>query len=393
MLFTESALDSNAISNNLHARKIRKNQWCYDNTLFVSSTMTLLDHNRANFTVQALATSLPRRLLDDTNNSLLSNIAPVGRQAKRNAQQINYSEDFGDDFDFDASLPANLAKIASAGGNANALQQNIIRMTATKGTPRFEALALDHTEEVPVTNRVDMLIPIKIGLENPNLTHKLIDFFMWNINDNAVSPTDFAQVLCNDLDLPYSMQQAIADSINQQIEEYNFVSGLQLPPGRLCIVIVDISVSVNKQLYQDKFEWDLNQSEILPETFAEIVVADLGLAREFIPAISHALHETIIRVKKEIMEGSYNNEIHNIHLLRGLIFESGIRISTEASIQNGNDVWEPVIEILTPAEIERRENERIRNLRRLKRENMKRDYDDMGASKRRNVGRRKYDDM
>ena len=81
-------------------------------------------------------------------------------------------------------------------------------------------------------------------------------------------------------------------------------------------------------------------------------------------------------------------------LLRGIIFESGIRISTEASILNGNDQWEPIVEILTPAEIEKRENERIRNMRRLKRENMKRDYDDFGSNKRRQtLSRKKYDDL
>lgn len=360
--------------------------------------MGLLDHTRASFNTQALATSLLRRLLDDPNNSLLLNIAPTGRQAKRNAQQINYSEDFADDFDFDDNLPAGLAKIAAAGGIDRSLQ-HVIRLMPAKKTPRIKAL--EQELRAPASTNIttsesavpDMLIPIKLSVENPNLTHKLVDYLMWNISDNAVTPAEFAQVLCNDLELPYPMQLLIADSIIQQMEEYSFVSNLQLPFGRPCIVIVDVSVNLNKQLYQDKFEWDLNQSQVLPETFAEIVVADLGLSCEFKPAIAHALHELIIRVKKEIIDGSYNNEIHNTHLLRGLIFESGIRISTESSIQNGNDHWEPIIEMLTPAEIERRENERIRNLRRLKRENMKRDYDDMSGSKRRGQVRRKYDDM
>ena len=44
--------------------------------------------------IQALATSFPKRLANDSDNSLLINVAPTGRQAKRHIQQINYSEEF-----------------------------------------------------------------------------------------------------------------------------------------------------------------------------------------------------------------------------------------------------------------------------------------------------------
>ena len=36
------------------------------------------------------------------------------------------------------------------------------------------------------------------------------------------------------------------------------------------------------------------------------------------------------------------------------MFEQGIRIFTENSVQNGNDRWEPLVEVLTSSEIERR---------------------------------------
>ena len=98
----------------------------------------------------------------------------------------------------------------------------------------------------------------------------------------------------------------------------------------------------------------------------------MGLSLEFKNAISHALHEIIIRVKKEVIDGTFNNEMHNLHLVKGIMFKQGIRIFTENSVQNGNDRWEPLVEVLTSSEIERRENERVRNLRRLKREYEKR---------------------
>lgn len=357
-----------------------------------------ISFDKNSFYVQALATSLSKRLLDDPENSILFNIAPTGRQAKRNAQQINYSEDFVDDFEFEDSLASAGAKTTTNNNSLIASQQqlqnplqNAQKFAPVKASPHIPELE-DESKLIELSSKEDILIPIKLSLENPNSTHKLVDFFMWNINEPLITPTQFAEILCNDLDLPNSMQSQIAESINHQIEDYQFVNSLQFSPEiGPCVVIIELSVNLNKKLYQDKFEWDLNQSIVTPEMFSHIVVSDLGLPLEFKPAISHSLHEIVTKIKKDILEGSYNNEIHNLHLLRGLIFESGIRIATESSILSGNDHWEPMVEILTPAEIERRENEKIRNLRRLKRENMKRDYDDFG-SKRRNVGRRRNDD-
>lgn len=352
--------------------------------------MSTLSYDTSSYFVQGLATSVAKRLLDEPENSLLVNIAPTGRQAKRNAQQINYSEDFVDDFEFEDTPSANFNKNSIT----NSQQQSIVqKLSPARNTLQIDSLDDDHKIN-ELVHKPEVLIPIKINVENPNSTHKVVDFFMWNLNETLITPNQFAEILCTDLELPNSMQQQIAESILQQIEDYNYVSSLQYTPGNPCIVIIDLSVSLSKKLYQDKFEWDLNQTQITPEKFAHIVVSDIGLALEFKPAIAHALHEVIVRVKKEILDGSYNNEVHNMHLLRGIIFESGIRISTEASILNGNDQWEPIVEILTPAEIEKRENERIRNMRRLKRENMKRDYDDFGSNKRRQtLSRKKYDDL
>ncbi|ODV76676.1 chromatin structure remodeling complex protein SFH1 [Suhomyces tanzawaensis NRRL Y-17324] len=350
--------------------------------------MSALSYDSSSFYVQGLATSISKRLFNDPDNSLVLNIAPTGRQAKRNAQQINYSEEYVDDFDFEDTPSSSILKNTSS----TQQQSNIQKYTPARNTIHIKDLEDEHRIS-ELVHKTDTLIPIKISLENPNSTHKVVDFFMWNLNETLITPQQFSEILCTDLELPNSMQQQVAESIIQQIEDYNYVSNLQLPLGNPCVIIVDLSVNLNKQLYQDKFEWDLAQSEVTPEQFAHIVVSDLGLSLEFKPAISHSLHEILIRVKKEIIDGSYNNEIHNLHLLRGLIFESGIRIATEASVQNGNDHWEPVVEMLSQAEIEKRENERIRNMRRLKRENMRRDYDDFSSKRRQTASRRRYDEL
>ncbi|KAI5969993.1 hypothetical protein CANMA_001033 [Candida margitis] len=349
----------------------------------------MVNYETSSFQVQGLASSISKRLSSETN-SLLLNAIPTGRQAKRLAQQINYSEDFVDDFEIENS-PSDLPFNGQDSGrnlNESKTQVDAQKYGPARNTPRISSLE-DESNLNSQSNKLETLIPIKLNLESTVTSHKVNDIFVWNLNQTLVTPTDFAQILCNDLELPHPMIAQIADSITQQIEEYSYASNLSIPNKNPCNVIIDLSVNLNKQLYQDRIEWDLNQNEITPEKFAEIVVADLGLSLEFNLAISHALHEIIIRVKKEIIEGSFNNEIHNLHLVKGIFFEQGLRIFTESSVSNGNDRWEPSVEILSSSEIERRENERIRNLRRLKRENMRRDYDD---NKRRNVGRRRRGD-
>ncbi|CCE80317.1 Piso0_003430 [Millerozyma farinosa CBS 7064] len=354
--------------------------------------MSSLSFQSKTFFPQALSTGLHSRISKDPDNSLILNTAPQGRTSKRNAQQINYAEfeNLNDDYDFE--------DVPTATGTTNAMVNNHIGSNTQKHllkharTTRYPE-ALDDDQNIEeVAKQTDLLIPIRLNLEYNNGNSKLVDSFMWNINDSLISPQDFATILCTDMELPAHLHQEITDSITKQIEEYNFVSSIQLPPNRDYHVIIDLSVNLNKQLYQDRFEWDLVQNDVSPEEFADIVVADLGLALEFKPTISHALYESTLRMKKEIMDGTYNHILHKYQQVSGLIFECGIRISTESSVHNGNDQWEPVVEILTPWEIEKREIERERNIRRLKRENMRREVDDHGT-KRRAPYRRRLDDL
>ncbi|EDK42517.1 conserved hypothetical protein [Lodderomyces elongisporus NRRL YB-4239] len=355
----------------------------------------MTSYEQSSFQIQGLASSISKRLASETN-SLLVTIVPTGRQAKRHAQQINYAEDYGDDFEFE-STPGEFSYAESNGYRSRnymeaKTQVDVQKIGPARPTPRIKLLdndVLSNSNASTITAqscKPEVLVPIKLSLESSNANHKINDIFMWNLNESLITPSDFAEILCNDLELPNSMGQQITDSITQQLEEYSYASNLTIQSKDPCNVIIDLSVNLNKQLYQDRIEWDLNQNQVTPEQFAEIVVADLGLSLEFKLAISHALHEIIIRVKKEIVDGSFNNEIHNLHLVKGIIFEQGLRIFTENSISNGNDKWEPSVEILSASEIERRENERIRNLRRLKRESMRREFDE-NPNKKRHVGR------
>ncbi|AAS53375.1 AFR004Wp [Eremothecium gossypii ATCC 10895] len=224
-----------------------------------------------------------------------------------------------------------------------------------------------------------VVIPIRLNLEHNG--HKIIDFFTWNLNDHSLTLEQFAQIYCQDLDFAHnlSLQNQIVAAINDQLQEYETLASVVVPDLH---VIINLTCNLDSKLYEDNFEWNLNDQTLSPEQFAELVVQDLGLTREFMPAIAHALYESILKIKKDWLEGHLNPE----HVANGAAFGclSGIRLDIDTLGSN----WCPKVEVLSQWEIEKREIEKERNMRRLKRESAK--VDDRLARRR---GKRRMDDL
>ncbi|PGH07941.1 hypothetical protein AJ80_07922 [Polytolypa hystricis UAMH7299] len=133
--------------------------------------------------------------------------------------------------------------------------------------------------------------------------------------------------------------------------------------------IVSLNINLQNRLYTDKFEWSLLHSQDLADTFSRITCADSGLGGEWVSGISHGIYEAVLRLKKEVCEsgglitglGSYGNEIDNQSANGG---EAGWRYDPDAL----GDEWEPKVETLSKEEIEKREGDRERQIRRLRRE-------------------------
>lgn len=208
----------------------------------------------------------------------------------------------------------------------------------------------------------EILIPIRIDLEyNGN---RIVDFMMWNLNESLITPEQFALVTCQDLDLPNTFQSLISNSIKSQIEEFTNLVTIRLPKDIDIHVIIHLSCNLDKVLYEDKFEWDLTNDTVTPEMFAKYIVSDMGLSLEFLPAIAHTLYEVILKLKKDCIEGHLPQEIFNQSAFG---YEGGVRLDHE---QLGL-TWSPSVEELSQWEIEKREIEKERNLRRMKRESMR----------------------
>ncbi|KAK8084458.1 SFH1 subunit of the RSC complex [Apiospora hydei] len=133
--------------------------------------------------------------------------------------------------------------------------------------------------------------------------------------------------------------------------------------------IVSLSLNLSSSVYSDKFEWSLLHPPGTAEAFAKITCTDLGLAGEWVPALTHAIYEAVLRLKKEACEsgglvagwGAMGAELPN-DAAHGA--DAGWRYDPEHLAED----WEPKIEFLSKEEIEKREGDREREVRRLRRE-------------------------
>lgn len=468
---------------------------------------------------QALRSGFASRLrLDQT--TLFISAAPVVRSNKRAAAAVSYAEideDYDDDDEYNLNLNLNGNGIAAQYGN------NSVVSSGTPSSPNLNASFLFQTSGVApekletkqpvqpahiarirhmlqyndvqlqeIADLDEVLVPIRLSLEHDNF--RISDFFLWNLNEKVLTPEMFAVSLCQDLDLPIGtapmttgavpnsltshapsnlaasyasspIVNQIVSTMNSQIHEYRTYANVKLPEEVGFHVVIHLNVNLNKQLYEDKFEWDLangtssstypHEGKLSPGTvtkrpategvaadgvsiengesksgpssntavssrpsrpsrssktgtpvagatntrddvvmenddneevdeneairsngpgftpldFAKTVVQDLGLTGEFYPAIAHALYENLYRIKKEALEGHLPpQEIENYAAFGQ---EAGWRIDQEML----GEEWAPSVEVLSQEEIEKREIERERNIRRLKRESMR-----MGSS-------------
>ncbi|PNS19870.1 hypothetical protein CAC42_7837 [Sphaceloma murrayae] len=146
--------------------------------------------------------------------------------------------------------------------------------------------------------------------------------------------------------------------------------------------VITISLNMQNRLLSDKFEWSLLHPPGLPEMFAKQTCADLGLSGEWIPALAHSIYEAVLKLKKDVVEnggslpgvvgsgvtqwGEIENEAAEVH------GDGSLAIGEGAGWRYDQDVlgaeWEPRVEVLSKDEIEKREGDRERQLRRMRRD-------------------------
>jgi len=249
------------------------------------------------------------------------------------------------------------------------------------------------------------LVPIRVEFETD--THRIRDCFVWNLHEKLVTPEQFARTFCADLDLPATpWADTVAAQIRAQLEDQDGVGSMELAVegGGLggdevpeCRVILSIDVQVDNHHLLDHIEWDL-RSGLTPEEFTHQLCVDLGLAGEAEPLIAHAVHEELMRHKKDAIEwgviGGFPTEQaattedgtkdkSGLGLMKD---KTGLGLGWGRTPKEGRgprilrSVWRDWAEaeefktrweMLSQEEVERREIERERASRRLRRETSK----------------------
>ncbi|KAH8818692.1 hypothetical protein DL96DRAFT_1714987 [Flagelloscypha sp. PMI_526] len=259
--------------------------------------------------------------------------------------------------------------------------------------------------QTPAPTRTS-LVPITLSFNTP--THRIRDSFLWNIHENIVHPQGFAKVMCQDLELDASYVDIISAQIETQIEEHLEVASADIHQEAMqyeqstgekpeCRVILSINVHIPPaQHLLDHIEWDL-LSELTPEEFATTFCTEVGLGGESIPLITHALHEELLKHKKDAIDWGVLNPANTGPGAQQIRDKTGLGLNSASAWTKGGpgprvlkSIWRDHAEAeefqtrlqeMTEEEKERREVEGERFTRRLRRETSK--FQSAGRSTRR----------
>ncbi|XP_048761543.2 SWI/SNF-related matrix-associated actin-dependent regulator of chromatin subfamily B member 1-A-like [Ostrea edulis] len=212
-------------------------------------------------------------------------------------------------------------------------------------------MCFDDTDPASIhdnANLQEQLVPIRLDMEYEG--QKLRDCFTWNKNENLITPEQFAEILCDDLDLnPINFIPAISQAIRQQIEAFPQENLLDEQKDQR--VILKLNIHVGNISLVDQFEWDMSEPENSPEDFAQTLCGELGLGGEFITCIAYSIRGQL----------SWHQRTYAFSEQPLPVVEVAIRNQNEA------DTWCPFLETLTDAEMEKKIRDQDRNTRRMRR--------------------------
>ncbi|KAL2313854.1 Chromatin structure-remodeling complex subunit sfh1 [Schizosaccharomyces pombe] len=292
--------------------------------------------------------------------STRSHSSYTGRNSLRNVPAVNYAAfEQGEDFETPVETPEKEEEKFETDDRGLAVG----RPTGNNIYPRFAT----KTRHIYVTDEQlkcaaeerDVYIPIRLDIELPN-NYRLKDTFLWNMNEQVMTPDVFAQILCADLDLSTNVYGTqISSSIRAQIEEYAPVAEVPMPKGQEMLVVFNIQVQLAQLSYNDQVEWNLT-SPLTPEEFSVLTCNDLGLSGESRPEIAYAIHECLLKLKKNACEGDLPD------------YDSDVVPGTKAGPRQDMDtlgaLWQPVLETVSLEDAKKNENNRENLVKQWRRE-------------------------
>jgi hypothetical protein len=155
----------------------------------------------------------------------------------------------------------------------------------------------------------NILIPIKIDITYNGA--RVVDTFCWNLYNSYLSPEEFADRTCLDLNLPNGFRHKITMQIEEQVAAFDEIVKLIFTFSKVIpnwsekmqeIQTISVGIRHNCIDYSDKIQWDPLSTSTTPESFAENTCKDNGLPFEMEAAIAHKIRETLFRWLINILE-------------------------------------------------------------------------------------------
>lgn len=250
------------------------------------------------------------------------------------------------------------------------------------------------------------LVPIRIDVETEH--HRIRDCFTWNLNERLITPEEFAARFCRDVDIaPEVYSSQISDSIKTQVSEHQGLLLIDVEEDEDdvdeeeddddeeerqrrakkvkvdakreegpkvesdCRVFLNLDLQIYTYNLRDRIEWDIGSNELTPEQFTKHYCAELGLTGEAHVIIATALHEELLRAKREAIEMGWLGPGAGVDFGDGtgrLRQDRPRKLQTVWRNWNERDECGPSLLMMNMDEIEKKEVERIRVARRMRRD-------------------------
>jgi len=194
----------------------------------------------------------------------------------------------------------------------------------------------------------EVLVPVRLDMDLDSV--KLRDTLTWNKNETLITPEQFGEILCDDLDInPIIFVPPIASSIRQQCEQMpNETDFNNMTDTR---IIIKLNIHIGNISLNDQFEWDISDPDNSPEIFANQLCSELGLGGEFVTAVAYSIRGQI----------SWHQKTYAFSENPLPCVEVPFRSQSEA------EAWSPSLETLTDAEMEKKMRDQDRSTRRMRR--------------------------
>lgn len=197
---------------------------------------------------------------------------------------------------------------------------------------------------------VSELVPIRLNIDKFGI--RVRETFTWNRNDQAVRPKAFAVQFCHDEELPNCMVSPITTAIEEQLNLYAPVaaavasaqSSTTDSSAASRVTKIELSLQVGSTTLTDSFFWDHAEKSITPESFANMLCSDMGLAGAYVPKIAHAIREQLLADRQAAMQEQPGEEETPLK----------IRDLSECFRIEDGDKWSPVLQYKGATEYERR---------------------------------------